>query len=127
MGFGEMRLIAASTAGVSAAGPGSTTTTPSSPTCTPIFEPPAITKKDGRTSRTSRLFDGGAACDAAAFRGTRVPPCARESAEHSATTAATRTRHQSDNVIVIIRRTVPRRLTHKLGGQQEQGPAGWGS
>src|SRR5262247_2383503 len=67
MGFGEMRLIAANTAGASAADPASTATTPSSPTCTPMFAPaPAITKKEGRTSRISRLFDGPAAtCDAA--------------------------------------------------------------
>ena len=41
MGFGEMRLIAASTAGALAADPASTTTTPSSPTCTPTFAPRA--------------------------------------------------------------------------------------
>src|SRR5437667_11528408 len=122
MGFGEMRLIAASTAGASAAAPASTTTTPSSPTCTPMFAPaPAITKKEGRTSRISRLFDGAAAtCDAAAFRGSRPPPCLSESAAQTATTAATRARrHQSGNVLIIIRRTVPRRLTHNLDGQQE--------
>src|SRR5262245_46118011 len=122
MGFGEMRLIAASTAGVSEADPASTTTTPSSPTCTPMFAPaPAITKKEGRTSRISRLFDGAAAaCEAAAFRGSRLAPCVRESAEQSTTTAAPRTRRQqSGNVILIIRRTVPRRLTHNLVGQQE--------
>src|SRR5262249_15612320 len=123
MGFAEMRLIAASTAGASAADPASTTTTPSSPICTPMFAPaPVITKKEGRTSRISRLFDGAAAaaCDAAAFTGSRLLPRPRESAVQTATTAATRTRrHQSVNVIVIIRRTVPRRLTHNLGGQQE--------
>src|SRR5439155_12988288 len=123
MGFGEIRLIAASTAGASAAGPASTATLPSSPICTPMFAPaPAITKKEGRTSRISRLSAGAAdPCDAAAFRGSRLRPCVRDSAEQSTTTAATtRTqRHQSGNVILIIRRTVPQRLTHKLGGQQE--------
>src|SRR5262245_26813065 len=119
MGFGEMRLIAASIAGASAADPASTTTMPSSPICTPMFAAPAITKKEGRTSRISRLFDGAAAaCDAAPFRGSRLPPCVRESAEQSAT-AATRALHQSGQVILIIRRTVPRRLTHYLGSQQE--------
>src|SRR5215470_4123092 len=115
MGFGEMRLIAANTAGASAAGPASTATTPSSPTCTLMFAPaPAITKKEGRTSRISRLFDGAAAsCDAAAFRGSTPPPYPRDSAAQTATTAATAARlHQSGNAIVIIRRTVPRRLTH---------------
>src|SRR5205085_5344907 len=105
MGFGEMRLIAASTAGAPAADPASTTTMPSSPTCTPMFEPaPAITKKEGRTSRISRLLDGAAAaCDAAAFRGSTPPPWGRESAAQTATTAATRARrNQSENVIVII-------------------------
>src|SRR5437667_5694406 len=122
MGFAEMRLIAASTPGAPAADPASTTTTPSSPTCTPMFAPaPAITKKEGRTSRISRLFDGAAtACDAAAFRDSSPLPCLRESAAQTATRAATRARrHQDGNVIVIIRRTVPRRLTHNLGGQQE--------
>src|SRR5437016_13862265 len=122
MGFGEMRLIAASTAGASAADPASTATTPSSPTCTPMFAPaPAITKKEGRTSRISGLFEGAAAaCDAAAFRDSRPPPCLRESAAQTATTAATRAlRRQSANVIVIIRPTVPRRLAHNLGGSKE--------
>src|SRR5205085_466137 len=120
MGFGEMRLIAASTAGASAAGPASTATMPSSPTCTPMFAAPAITKKEGRTSRISRLFDGAAtACDAAAFRDPSPLPCLRESAAQTATRAAIRARrHQYGNVF-IIRRTVPRRLTHNLGGQQE--------
>src|SRR5215471_164746 len=124
MGFGEMRLIAANTAGASAAVPASTKTTPSSPICTPMFPPaPAITKKEGRTSRISRLFDeAAAACVDAALRGSRPTPCLRENAAQTATTAATRTRrHQSGNVVVIIRRTVTRRLTHNLGGQQEQG------
>src|SRR5436190_21862746 len=105
MGFDEMRLIAFSTAGASAAEPVSTTTTPSSPTCTPMFAPaPAITKKDGRTSRTSRPFDGAAgACDAAAFRGSRLPPYLRENTAQTATTAASRARrHHTGNVIVII-------------------------
>src|SRR5215510_231374 len=123
MGFGEMRLIAASTAGTSAADPASTKTTPSSPICTPMFPPaPAITKKARRTSRISKLFDEAVvACDDAALRGSRPTPCLRENAAQTATTAATRTRrHQSSNVVVIIRRTVTRRLTHNLGGQQEQ-------
>src|SRR5262249_14273766 len=116
-----MRLIAAKTAGASAAAPASTTTTPSSPTCTPMFAPaPAITKKAGRTSRISTLFDGAAVtCDAEAFRASRPPPL-RESDAQTPAKAATRTRrHQSDNVIVIIRRTAPRRLTHNLSDQQE--------
>src|SRR5215471_7501187 len=123
MGFGEMRLIAASTAGESAAAPASTTTTPSSPTCTPMFAPaPAMTKKEGRTSRVSRLLGGDATdCDAAAFRGSRAPPCLRESAAQTATTAATRARrNQCGNLIVIIRRTIPRRLTQNFSGQQEE-------
>src|SRR5215813_6770146 len=123
MGFGEMRLIAANTAGASAAVPASTKTTPSSPICTPMFPPaPAITKKEGRTSRISRLFDEAvAACVDAALRGLRLTPCLRENAAQTATTAATRTRrHQSGNMVVIIRRTVTRRLTHNLNDQQEQ-------
>src|SRR5436189_1815963 len=101
MGFAEMRLIAASTPGAPAADPASTTTTPSSPTCTPMFPPaPAITKKEGRTSKISRLFGGAAAvCDAAAFRGSRPPPFLRESTAQTATTAATRAQqHQSLDV-----------------------------
>src|SRR5436190_4732473 len=104
-----MRLIAASTPGAPAADPASTTTTPSSPTCTPMFAPaPAITKKEGRTSRTSRLFDGAAGpCDVAAFTGSRLPPYLRESTAQTATTAATRARRdQSGNVIFIICGTV---------------------
>ena len=60
-------------------------------------------KTMGRTSRTSRPFDGAAAaCDAAAFRGARPPPCLRESAAQTATRAVTRARrHQCCNVIVI--------------------------
>src|SRR5262245_52709051 len=120
MGFGDMRLIAASTAGAPAADPASTTTTPSSPTCTPMLAPPpAITKKEGRTCRISRLFDCAAACcDCAAFRGS---PCRRENAAaQNANTAAIRARRsQSGNVLIIVRRTVPRRLTHNLGDQQE--------
>src|SRR5215471_18345996 len=102
MGFGEIRFIAASTAGESASGPASTTTTPSSPTCTPMFAVPAITKKEGRTSRISRLPDGAAAVCDAALRCSRPPPCLRESAAHTPNTAANRARrHQSGNVVVI--------------------------
>src|SRR5262249_5591345 len=112
--------IAARTAGVLAADPESTTTTPSSPTCTPMLEPaPAITKKEGRTARISRPFEGPpACCDCAAFRGS---PCRRENAAtQNATTAAIRARrNQSGNVIIIVRRTVPRRLTHNSDEQQE--------
>src|SRR6266550_4067125 len=116
MGFGEMRLIAASTAGASAAVPASTMTMPSSPTCTPMFAPaPAITKKEGRTSRISRLLDGAAAaCGAAA------PSLRENAAAQIATTEATRRQwRQSGNLIVIICRTASRRLTHNLGGQQQ--------
>src|SRR5262252_1389413 len=70
MGFGERRLMAARTSGEAADDPASTTTTPSSPTWTPMFAPaPAMTKRDGRTSRTSGAFDGATtACDAATFK-----------------------------------------------------------
>src|SRR5689334_18323280 len=105
MGFGEMRLIAARTAGASEVCPVSTTTTPSSPTCTPMFDPvPTITKKEGRTSKTSRLFDGTeAACEDDAFNGWRLPLYIRESAATTATTAVTRARReQANNVILII-------------------------
>src|SRR5207249_7023322 len=97
MGFDEMRLIAASTAGALAADPASTTTTPSSPTCTPTFAPaPAMTKNEGRTSKTSGLFDGTpAACGAAALSGSKLR-CARQSVVQTATTVATRARHRSD-------------------------------
>src|SRR5262245_46401096 len=55
MGFGEIFLIAATTSDALAEEPASTTTTPSSPTWTPIFAPaPAIMKKLDRTSMTSR-------------------------------------------------------------------------
>src|SRR5260221_8857397 len=98
MGFDEMRLIAASTAGALAADPASTTTTPSSPTCTPRFAPaPAMTKNEGRTSKISRsLDDAFAACGAAALRGSTLR-CGSKSVVQTATIAAIRARqHQSD-------------------------------
>src|SRR2546430_5944607 len=116
MGFGEMRLTAASTAGAPADVPASTMTTPSSPTCTAMFAPaPAIRKKEGRTSRISRLLDGAAAaCGAAA-------PCLRENAAAQiATTEAIRRQwRQFGNMIFIVCGTASRRLTHNLGGQQQ--------
>src|SRR5580765_3210301 len=111
MGFGEMRLIAASTPGAPAADPASTTTMPSSPTCTPTLAPaPAMTKNEGRTSRTSRLFDGAfAVCGAAAF-----------SAADAATTAASRLnrRHLGNAFVIFTARG--RRLAHN----QRAGRAG---
>src|SRR5689334_8624857 len=98
MGFGEMRLIAASTAGALAVDPASTTTTPSSPTWTPMFAPaPATTKNEGRASRISRPSDGAAAvCGATALRGSR-PRCGTENVVETAAIAATDTRrHQLD-------------------------------
>src|SRR5262249_12060764 len=72
MGFDVIRLIAARTAGALAGDPASTTTTPSSPTWTPMFAPaPAIMKKLGRTSITSRSPDDAAreACLGGELRG----------------------------------------------------------
>src|SRR6185436_13028884 len=78
MGFGEMRLMAASTAGAAAADPVSTTTRPSSPTWTPTLPPaPAMTKNVGRTSTTSRP-DVWALSDS-------TPPCSSTTAAHPAT------------------------------------------
>src|SRR6476620_4800366 len=59
MGLGEIRLIAARTAGALAVEPASTTTTPSSPIWTAIFPPaPAIMKTlAGRTANTSSASD----------------------------------------------------------------------
>src|SRR5262245_54830156 len=55
MGFGEIFLIAATTSDALAEEPASTTTTPSSPTWTPMFAPaPAIMKKFDRTAMTPR-------------------------------------------------------------------------
>ena len=99
-----MRLIAASTAGAPAADPASTTTTPSSPTCTPMFAPaPAMTKNEGRTSRISRPFDGAAVRPAAPRRSeARGFDAAARVAAQTATTAATRARrHRSDNLSLI--------------------------
>src|SRR5580765_3420046 len=98
MGFDEMRLIAASTAGALDADPASTTTTPSSPTCTATLAPaPAMTKNEGRTSKTSRpLDDTPTAWGAAALRGSTLR-CGSERVVQTATIAAARARrHRSD-------------------------------
>src|SRR5687767_12838771 len=88
MGFGVILLIAPTTAAALAADPASTTTTPSSPTWTPTFPPaPAIMKKLGRTSNTSRPSADVAreACAASAVGATDVPPSTTSSAVHIAT------------------------------------------
>ena len=77
-----------------AADPASTTTTPSSPTWTPMLPPaPAIMKKLGRTSSTSRPSDDAAreACAASAIGATEVPPSTTKSAVQIATAMAKRT------------------------------------
>jgi hypothetical protein len=68
-----MRLMAATTAGALAADPASTTTTPSSPTCTPtLAPPPAITKKLSRTFSTST--PAGVCADVAAISAAHIAP-----------------------------------------------------